>query len=172
MRIAVVTSWLAVLCAAAPASAERFVSPGFSIAFGSRGWSFGVEVSAGTLSSQAPVVVGVVAGFEVSPFANSGEPWGRLYGEVELVTLFAGIGVGPAFLLGDNAETSVQLTPFLAIPAALVTDSRAQCKEPFPFVVPYYRFTSSSRSSAFHDVGVFGKFVYPMNGKRDECNFQ
>jgi hypothetical protein len=164
MRILVVV--VVLLVVSSSARADMFVSPGVSIAYGTRGWAFGVEVSAGIPVAQLPLSSGLVAGFEVAPFAAKGQPWGRAYAEVELVTLFAGIGVGPTIMLSDDSEIAWQITPFLALPVQLVSDKTS---EPYPFVVPYYRYTSSSEHAGFHDVGMFGKAVWVPNGRRDKC---
>ncbi|GEM_PF-4348358 len=163
MRTGVVVALVIALYSTA--NAEPFLSPGVSVAFGSRGWSFGVEVSAGFFSD-VPIVPGVVGGFEISPFAKAGQPWGRLYGEIELVSL-VGVAGGPNLLFGDSSEVSWQVTTFVVVPTEIDDDSGSPRTCVTPVIVPYYRFTHSSETSGFHDAGVFGKLV--MSPVRWSC---
>lgn len=153
-----------VLMAPAPSEAGsddvNFVSAGIAISYGTRGWAFGVEISAGVPLVEPPAYVGTAIGFDVAP---SSDTWGRLYLEAEAGALIFGAGAGPAWLFGGPERGAhVQLTPYFAV-------GKVECEdvEPFLVIAPFYRYTSRRERDGLHEIGVFTKGLALLNGRRD-----
>src|SRR5215203_2824529 len=107
---------LVLLMTAAPSRANAddldFLSTGVSVSWGSRGFAFGVELSAGTTLVEEPAYIGTAIGFDVAPWSAT---WGRLYLEVEAGAVIFGAGAGPAWLFGGpEPGAHAQFTPYLA----------------------------------------------------------
>lgn len=155
MRIVVVLVALAI-APAAHADTDTFISPGISIGYGTRGWVVGTEVS--LVNGNGYYMTGVVAGFEVAINAEASQPWGRVYLEGEFSLLIAGLGGGPALMLGDTNEVHFQLTPYVGVWGARDIN---HCI--LPLAIPYYRFTTQ-REGGIHEFGMFAKVVTRPQG--------
>ena len=160
---------LAILAAAASVAAADmtapFVSPGVAISWGSRGLTFGVEVSAGYYDDHSGVYGGGAGGFEIAPFADVDQPWGRAYFEGELGWIAFGSGIGPVWLFGPRGQRldGIQLTPYVSFSPDL-----GSCggREPFVTTTAFYRYTNADEHT-FHDAGLFLKQLWFANGVTD-----